>query len=262
MSSDKSSIGDRMKRYEEIFRYYLMPRGYVCIRCDGRSFHNYCKHLKRPFDREFMDDMDAVAVYLCENIQGAKIGFVQSDEISIITSNFDDINTQMFFDGNIQKISSVVASMATARFNQYRLIRQFDSHVNSDTTIDWSILAEFDCRCWNVPNQLEAYHTLLWRQQDCIRNSVNSCAQSFFSHKELDGKSTSDKHEMLHKIGKNWATDYTDSEKNGRIIVKENYTIQNRIDRTDLQRSKWVSKGAWKFSDDNGELMKMIPIYE
>jgi len=270
-SENKTALGDRMKLYEQVSRHCLMPRGYVCIRCDGRAFHTYTKGLVRPFDATLMADMDATAVYLCENIQGAKVGYVQSDEISVITTNFEDFGTQTFFDGNIQKISSVVASMAAAKFNQLRWVRQFNSYVKDAETMEWNKIAEFDCRCWNVPNNWEAYNTLVWRQQDAIRNSISSVAQYFYSHTELNEKDQSAMHEMLHAKGINWATDYSDREKNGALIVKEEYKVQLvETDRkfppsvatfTDITRTRWVSKGAWKFTEDKEKLLAMIPTY-
>jgi tRNA(His) guanylyltransferase len=278
------SLGDRMKKYESVTRTYLMPRSYVCIRVDGRSFSNYTKNLKKPFDKELMEDMDATGIYLCENIQGAKVGFVQSDEISIVTANFDELTTQTFFDGNIQKISSVVASMATSKFNRLRIKRYLlHNFKNAQTPINSDILsifvledvdgynklAEFDCRCWNVPDRWETYNTLLWRQQDASRNSISAVAQANFSHKELHGKSTKDMHEMLYQKGINWATDYTNGEKNGRLIVKETYTqaisvpdAENfKVNTQIVERTKWVSQGAWKFTEEKEKLLTMIPQY-
>lgn len=253
-----------MKLYEGVTRTHLMPRGYACIRVDGRSFSQYTKGLAKPFDSGLMADMNATAVYLCENIQNAKVGYVQSDEISVVTANADEFETQMFFDGNIQKISSVVASMATAKFNQLRVQRQF---VEKNQWYD-STLAMFDCRCWNVPNRWEAYNTLVWRQQDAIRNSISSVSQSQYSHKELHGKSQSDMHEMLHQKGVNWATGFSDGEKNGRLIVKEEYFVAPRGNEVleqyvhGLTRSRWISKGAWVLTQDEGKLLGMIPKYE
>lgn len=106
-------------------------------------------------------------------------------------------------------------------------------------------------------------------------------AQSLYSHKELHGKSTSDKHEMIHQAGKNWATDYTDGEKNGRLIVKEEYMSELDKDTLDkafsntfaegkndikdrppiVTRTRWVSKGAWKFTENKDKLLDMIPQY-
>lgn len=40
---------------------------------------------------------------MCKNIQGAKFAFVQSDEISILLTDFEGLTTDAWFDGNIQK---------------------------------------------------------------------------------------------------------------------------------------------------------------
>jgi hypothetical protein len=47
------------------------------------------------------------------------------------------------------------------------------------------------------------------------RNSLNMYCEQFFSHKDLQGKNRADRHEMLHNIGHNWATECTDQQKNG-----------------------------------------------
>lgn len=232
-----------------------MPRSYTFCRVDGKSFHSYLKNCKRPFDKDVIHDMDATAVYLCENIQNAKLGFVQSDEITILLCDFDKLTTSQYFNGNIQKITSVVASLATAKFNILRAQRFLD-HKSMNLLGGEYELAMFDCRCWTVPNAVEAMNVFRWRQQDCIRNSVSMVAQSNFSHKELQNKSQSDMHEMLHKKGVNWATDFTDGEKNGRIIVKEKYKVG------EIERTHWVANGAWVFSKDEGKLLNIIPKYE
>jgi tRNA(His) guanylyltransferase len=81
----KDSLGDRMKsQYEDRTRLYLPRRTYTIVRVDGRAFHSYCRGLERPFDRDLMADMDATAIALCEEMQGARLAFVQSDEISVL----------------------------------------------------------------------------------------------------------------------------------------------------------------------------------
>lgn len=50
---DKTSLGDRMKEYENTFRFYLPKRLPVIIRCDGRAFHTLTHNFDRPFDVVF-----------------------------------------------------------------------------------------------------------------------------------------------------------------------------------------------------------------
>lgn len=108
MKNKKDNLGDRMKIfYENITRIFLPRRTYTIIRIYGKAFHTYTKGLDRPFDDKFVNDMDETACYLCKNIQGAKFAFVQSDEISILLTDFDSLTTSAWFDGNIQKMVSV-----------------------------------------------------------------------------------------------------------------------------------------------------------
>lgn len=48
------NLGDRMKRYENSYRFYLPNRTYTIIRVDGKAFHTYTKGLNRPYDIDFI----------------------------------------------------------------------------------------------------------------------------------------------------------------------------------------------------------------
>lgn len=259
-------LGNRMKEnYENRTRYLLPRRTYTILRLDGKAFHTYTKGLKRPFDRGLIADMDAAIVAMLPQLQGVVFAYTQSDEISILLTDFEKETTSAWFDGNLQKMCSVAASIITAEFNKYRMWR---SHIIYDTLdsiydtlgspfpFDKYNMAYFDCRVFTIPDRIEVMNYFRWRQQDCIRNSVSMVAQSNFSHKELQNKSQSDMHEMLHNKGVNWATDFTDGEKNGRVIVKEKYKVG------EIERTRWVAKGAWVFTKDEGKLLNIIPKYE
>ena len=85
----KDALSVRQKEFYEVrTRTYLPRRTYTLIRLDGRSFKTYTKDLKRPFDLGLVEDMDNTAIYLCKNIQGAKLAFVQSDEITIVLTEY------------------------------------------------------------------------------------------------------------------------------------------------------------------------------
>jgi len=96
MSKDELSI--RMKEFYEVrTRTYLPRRTYTIIRLDGKAFHTYTKHLDKPFDFGFIDDINETAKYLCENIQGVKLAYVQSDEITLVLTDFDTLSTDAWF---------------------------------------------------------------------------------------------------------------------------------------------------------------------
>jgi len=206
----KDSLGNRMKEnYENVTKFYLPKRTYIIIRLDGKAFHSYTRGLEKPFDDDFIDDMNQTVVYLCENIQGAQFAYVQSDEISILVTDFENINTRMWFNGNIQKIVSVSASYATAKFNSLR----YDRYPN------FKKLAHFDARVFTIPERTEVENYFIWRQQDCVRNSISSLAQSLYSPKELHGKNQSEQQELCFQKGINWDK-LCAFKKRGRLIVK------------------------------------------
>jgi len=200
----KDSLGDRMKNYESRFRFYLPRRAYTMIRLDGKAFHSYTKNLDKPFDLDFASDMIETTKYLCENIQGCKFGYVQSDEISLVLTDFDDIATEAWFDGNIQKICSVSASMATAKFNQIRSTKD---------------LANFDSRVWSISDPWEVFNTILWRQQDATRNSIQMIAHSLAPHSECQNKNSSELQELIFSKGENY-NDYATHLKRGTFVYK------------------------------------------
>lgn len=246
-------LGNRMKEnFENRTRYFLPRRTYTILRLDGKAFHTYTKGLNRPFDSGLIADMDSAIVAMLPQLQGVVFAYTQSDEISILLTDFEKETTSAWFDGNLQKMCSVASSVMTAHFNQARHWRHFEH----EDTFDTFKLAYFDCRVFTIPDRTEVMNYFRWRQQDCIRNSVSMVAQSNFSHKELQNKSQSNMHDMLHAKGVNWTTDFTDGEKNGRIIMKETYNVG------EVERTRWVANGAWVFTKDEGKLLNMIPKYD
>lgn len=251
MGNKKDTLGDRMKEfYENRTRIFLPRRTNTIIRVDGKAFHTYTKGLERPFDLNFIEDMDKTAAFMCENIQGAKLAFVQSDEISILLTDFDKITTSAWFDGNIQKICSVSASLATAKFNDLRRER-FENQKNG--FMESPKLAMFDSRTFTIPQPVEVVNYFIWRQQDTVRNSIQSMGQSLFSHKELNNKNTDEIQEMCFQKGVNW-DDYNPKLKRGRLIVRETY------EKNDAIRSKWVSIEPPTFTQNNNIIKKYLNI--
>ena len=108
-----NSLGDRMKGYENISRIYLTKRSPVIIRIDGKAFHSFTKGFLRPFDNILMETMAETAKFLAQNISGCKLAYTQSDEISLLLTDYETNETQPWFENNLQKLVSVSASMAT-----------------------------------------------------------------------------------------------------------------------------------------------------
>ena len=232
-------LGKRMKEnYEQVPKYRLMRRTPVIIRIDGKAFHSFTKGFNRPFDEVFGRAMTKTMEYLCNNIQGCIFGYKQSDEISLVLSDYKKLNSEAWFDYEVQKMCSIAASMATMAFNKFfaeevndyylRNIEEFDRCFESVEvermyeTYRKAVKkgAMFDARVFNIPKE-EVVNCIYWRQLDAARNSVQMVGQANFSHKELQGKSCEVIQEMLHEQkGINW-NDYPAEWKRGVCWTKE-----------------------------------------
>ena len=243
---DTSDLANRMKEYEKRNQYYLQKRTPVAIRVDGRSFHTFTKGFKRPFDDILMKSMQETAKYICENIQGAKLAYVQSDEITIILTDYDTLETDCWFNYRTDKLCSISASMATMAFNKF-FERNAENYIqNCATDYETDGLygkgtpeyqlceiytkaiekgAMFDARCFNIPKE-EVTNLIYWRQLDATRNSIQMVGQANFSHKELQNKSCNDIQDMLHEQkGINW-NDYPTVCKRGTACIKNRKIIE------------------------------------
>jgi tRNA(His) guanylyltransferase len=199
------SLGDRMKTYETVTQGFVMRRTPVIIRIDGRAFHTFTKCLKYVDtslnDVPFSDMMHQCMMYttrkLVENIQNCVIGYTQSDEISLVLCDWDRHETQQWYGGNVQKIVSVSASIATAAFNYVFAKDLLEPKGFTD-------LAQFDSRVYNVPHE-EVTNYMIWRQQDASRNSVQMLGHFHFSQKQMHAKNNSEVQDMLMlEKGVNW----------------------------------------------------------
>lgn len=230
--SKHCAIMQRMKaNYEIRSRSYLTRKVPVVIRLDGKAFHTYTKDLNKPFDEGLIEDIQETAIYLCENIQGAKCAYVQSDEISILITDYDTLQTDAWFDYNVQKMTSISASLATGIFNQLSLLRKCESYSSkslSSEDISNAKLANFDSRVFNIPKE-EVANYFLARQKDAVKNSISMLAQSLYSHKELHLKNSNEMQEMCFKKGHNW-NDLHWSKKRGSFIVKNTYVNDILLD--------------------------------
>lgn len=201
----KDALGDRMKEfYENRSKTYLTRRTPVIIRLDGKAFHSFTKGFKRPYDEIFHEAMNETLRYLCKNIQGCKIGYTQSDEITLLLTDYEKLTTDAWFGYSVQKMCSVAASMATLAFNQ-EFRKAFEGYFNEYTTSEEYYVtmckaidkgAMFDARVFNIPKE-EVANCFIWRQQDATRNAIQMLGQSHFSHKELDCKDQNDIQDML-----------------------------------------------------------------
>ena len=232
----KDELGTRMKEfYEGVPKTRLVRRMPVAIRLDGKAFHTFTRRFEKPFDEVLGKSMRETMKYLCENIQGCVLGYTQSDEITLILVDYQNLNSCAWFDYEVQKMCSISASMATMAFNKFftKNVNYFEmTHEHDDTINEYCTTlvnaaekgAMFDARVFNIPKE-EVCNLIYWRQLDATRNSIQMVGQANFSHKELQNKSCNMIQEMLFaEKGINW-NDYPTYLKRGSCCIKT--TIQN-----------------------------------
>ncbi|MFT3708450.1 MAG: tRNA(His) guanylyltransferase Thg1 family protein [Archangium sp.] len=220
MSDD---LGDRMKEYEsaETGRR-LMERLPVCARIDGKNFSRFTRELRRPYDERLSRLMVDTTMHLVEET-GAIAGYTQSDEISLLFFAAGDPPAQIFLDRKVQKLTSILASMATARFL---------SGLSAAIPEKAGALAMFDARVWAVPSKDEAANTFLWRERDATKNSISMAARTVYSHSQLQDQTGSQMQELLFQKGINW-NDYPSFFKRGTFVQRR--LVQRAFSAAELE---------------------------
>ena len=187
--------------------------------------------------------MEETAKYLCENIQGCQLAYIQSDEISLLLIDYQRFETSAWFDYEIQKMTSISGSMATMAFSKLfrKNVHQFVEvtfRTHDDTLIKLNdeymdIIADasdkgamFDSRVFNIPRE-EVANYFYWRQLDASRNSIQMVGQANFSHKELQYKSCNDIQDMLMtQKSINW-NDLPTYQKRGSCVVRNKFVLES-----------------------------------
>lgn len=245
----KDDLGDRMKDYyESRSKTRLIRRIPVIIRLDGKAFHTLTRGFKKPFDMIMVRAMQETMKYLCENIQGCVLGYTQSDEITLVLIDYQNLNSDAWFDYEVQKLCSVSASMATFAFNRNftRLAVLESEKETKQTNVHIEAASKgafFDARCFNIPKE-EVTNCLLWRQQDATRNSIHMTGRAYFSHKQIEGLNSNDIQNLLfQEKGVNW-NDLPTTLKRGSCCIKKYRQTMNQ-----------TLRGYWCIDDE-------IPIFK
>ncbi|MHA1722803.1 MAG: tRNA(His) guanylyltransferase Thg1 family protein [Candidatus Baldrarchaeia archaeon] len=180
--------GNKYEIFSRIKVPYEIP---FFVRCDGRNFHRLTEetNFKKPYDREFAEIMVESAKSLFKNNLNPILAYVFSDEINVLF-------LESPFNGRIEKIDSIVASLLSSAFSLELYLRR-----NIEKTIS------FDARVIPIPNK-RILEYLAWRQLECWRNHINSYAfytlvEKGFSREDaakmLKGLKSAELHDLVFK---------------------------------------------------------------
>lgn len=179
-NKDGLSIGDRMKRYENVYSYELIRRLPVIVRIDGRAFHTITrKRFGKKWSEEFVYQMRNTALAVMADIQGCNFCYCQSDEVSFLLTDYKTVRTEAWFGYDLRKLISISASLASAVFSRV-----------------YGINVCFDSRAFTLPLD-EVCNYFIWRQVDATRNAIQMAGREYFSHKQLMNKSCNEIQELL-----------------------------------------------------------------
>jgi len=201
---DYKSVGERMKAYENEGKRRLTPSIPVIITVDGKNTKNYASFFSKPFNDEMEKTMEHVALKLCAAVQNVKIAYSSSDKVTLVVV---DPNDQMWFNGNVQDVASMVSSLATFHFNDY---------IRGKTKTNCPLM--FRTKVFQVPRH-EITNVLIWKQREAMRASMDARAL-YVLGASVKGKSSVEKAEMLLTSGFDPST-MTTAEHRGFCVVKE-----------------------------------------
>lgn len=236
-NNKKDTLGDRQKSYEKVTDTVLVPKMPYIIRLDGVAFHTFTKGFDEPFDCILSTTMDKTCKSLCEDIPYVVAGYVQSDEITLLCKYPDIKKSEAWYGGRVSKMQSIAASRVTRYFDKHlrETIEENLYSMNVEKAVKLRMKfnkAEFDCRVFNIP-EWDLLNNLIWRQNDCIRNSIQSIGQCVYSAKELNEVSMDELKYMLAKAeGIIWE-DIDPRYKYGALYLKDKVLVR------DVYRTVW-----------------------
>lgn len=157
-------LKDRINSYQEASDYKLLGRLPLIICVNGRGFSKTTELLDKPYCPKFAECILSTTLRLCSEIEGAFFAYQFNDEIVIVTRNDQGPETTPWYDNRVQKINSIVSSIASVHFN------------NCANTVGLNLVGEpfFTAQIFAVPNIAEAINSIIYKQQNNFYISIQS----------------------------------------------------------------------------------------
>lgn len=157
--SEADELVNRIQILQSAYEMSLPANQPYIVRLDGVAFRNYTVGMQKPFDSRLTRAILLTTRDLLERCS-ARMAFCQSDEISLLFPP-ESTPLQIIYAGRVQKIVSVMASLAAARFN-WHIGRM--SWQDVDDSVRERILsssATFDARIFSTPSDMMAADGML-----------------------------------------------------------------------------------------------------
>jgi tRNA(His) guanylyltransferase len=166
-------LAQRMKdRYENRSKSWLQRRSNTIIRVKTN------KQMQ-------VSEIDKVCLEFCKSVPGTQMCFGADREISVLLIDYWSKDSDLWFNGDVQKIVSKASSIAS---------------------VATGLL--FSSVCFSISDQVEVYNYFVWRQKVWITNQAQEKTRSAIGHDLTQGLSLSlenpDTGRLAMKLGRQW----------------------------------------------------------
>jgi tRNA(His) 5'-end guanylyltransferase len=225
-------LKERIIEYQSVSDSKLLPKLPVIICINGNGFTKTTQFLTKPYCDKFDECMLSTMLRLCSYVEGTFFSYQHNDEIVLISRNDQSLDTNLWYNGNVQKICSIVSSAATLYFNE--AISALNLNMTGDVL--------FTTNIFTVPNQTEAINTIIYHQQQNLFTSIQSaCLYNLLNKYDkniikdmLNGLNIDEKISLLNQECEINFNDYPLAFRRGSAAYKKSTIIDEII------KNKWV----------------------
>lgn len=226
-----NKLKDRIEGYINISDHKLLPRVPLIISVNGRGFSKITNLLDKPYCEKFGECILNTMLRLCTDVEGAVFGYQHNDEIVLVIRNDQGPDTSPWYDNSVQKICSVISSIATLHFNKCA------------NAIDLNLMGEpiFISQIFAVPNLVETTNSIIYKQQHNFHTSIQfACFYELLKKYDkntikemLSGLSIDERIDLLQQECNIVFNDYSDVFRRGAACYKVPKIIDGHV------KNKW-----------------------
>lgn len=225
------SLKERHDEYESKSSI-IFPELPIVVRADLKNYKKFAELPSYPYNAELIDVMSHAMLFCASDIPNALLAYLHNKEITFILVPGENLWCQ----NDLQKISSIIASMLTVGFYKFRDLCHKECMMPEPI---------FSCKSFALPNMQEVLNHIILRQNLGHRFvinevSINSLAKLYNKKTTFDiliNRTDDEKISILKNICDVDFFQYPTSYINGVMLYKNTVTINTKSG--DIPRNKW-----------------------
>ena len=217
--------GELIESYYESDSFDFLKRNMpIIIQIRLENYEKFIEKFLKPFDRLYVDSIQETLKHLCENISDCVFGYATEYSYTIVVCPSQNDEHIIGYNYDIQRMSTLAASMATLQFNRI-FEKKAKTYVMNGTNFDKTFKlnamqvyvssiekgAAFSARCFNISKE-GIYEYLHQQQKSCIENGIYEMGKTYLTESELEENSSGRVQFMVYEKEKinfdNYPTDY------------------------------------------------------